>query len=165
MSTRSRIGYVADDGKVISIYCHWDGYPSNNGNILLKSYTDLEKVKALISLGDISCLEAEIEPKAETAPSRYADMAGDGKKKMVKHTYNTPQEGVVVAYGRDRGENPDIIKPRVDESVDAFTKSDVEEWGYLFKDGKWFVIDGHVGANRRKLVPLTEDYIEKSEQK
>jgi len=159
MSTRSRIGMVQDDGKVISIYCHWDGYPMNNGRILLKSYTDPAKVKALISLGDISCLEAEIEPKAETAPSRYADMSGDGKKKMVKHSFDTPQEGVVVAYGRDRGEDPENIKPRVDESVDEFTKSDVEEWGYLFKDGKWFVIDGHVGADCQKLVPLTLDYI------
>jgi hypothetical protein len=71
---------------------------------------------------------------------------------------------VVVAYGRDRGEDPETIKPRVDESVDAFTKSDVEEWGYLFKDGKWFVIDGHVGADAdaQTLVPLTEEYIAKS---
>ena len=162
MSTRSRIGIVNEDGKVVSIYCHWDGYPQNNGRILLESYTDPKKVKALISLGDISLLEAEIEPKAETAPSRYADMEGD-RKKMVKHSFDTPQEGVVVAYGRDRGEDPDTIKPRVDKSVDAFTKSDVEEWGYLFKDGKWFVIDGHVGRNRQKLVPLTEEYIAKSE--
>lgn len=163
MSTRSRIGYVLPSGKVKSIYCHWDGYPLNNGRILLKSYTDPKKVKSLISLGDISCLDAEVEPKSEFAPSRYADMSGDGKKKMVKHTFDTPQEGVVIAYGRDRGEDPDIIKPRVDESVAKFTKSDVEEWGYLFKDGKWFVIDGHVGTKRQKLVPLTEAYIAKSE--
>ena len=163
MSTRSRIGMVMDDGKVISIYCHYDGYPLNNGRILLKHYTDPEKVKALISLGDISLLEAEIEPKAEAAPSRYAKMDGDGKKDLVKHTFDTPQEGVVVAYGRDRGEDPETIKPRIDESVDAFTKSDVEEWGYLFKDGKWFVIDGHVGTDAQTLSPLTEDYIVKSE--
>jgi hypothetical protein len=163
MSTRSRIGYVTDDGKVISIYCHWDGYPSNNGSILLKHYTDKEKVARLISLGDISCLEAEIEPKAETAPSRYADMSGDGEKKMVKHSFDTPQEGVVVAYGRDRGEDPETIKPRIDESVDEFVKSDVEEWGYLFKDGKWFVIDGHVGEQSQKLEPLTLEYIRDSE--
>lgn len=163
MSTRGRIGMVTDNGKVISIYSHWNNYPSGSGAILLEHYKDKDKVAQLISLGDISLLDAEVEPKAETAPSRYADMGGDGEKKMVKHTFDTPQEGVVVAYGRDRGEDPDLIKPRVDESVDAFTKSDVEEWGYLFKDGKWFVIDGHVGTKRQKLVPLTEAYIAKSE--
>jgi len=157
MSTRSRIGMVQDDGKVVSIYCHWDGYPSNNGAILLKHYTDKEKVARLISLGDISCLEAEIDPKP-SAPQKY-----NNKKTTTKHTFDAPQADVVIAYGRDRGEDPETIKPRVDESVDAFTKSDVEEWGYLFKDGKWFVIDGHVGTNLKKLVPLTKEYIVKSE--
>jgi len=156
MSTRSRIGMVQDDGKVISIYCHWDGYPSNNGAILLKSYKDKEKVARLISLGDISSLEAEIEPKAETAPGRYSDT----KDKMVKHTFDTPQAGVVIAYGRDRGEDPETIKPRIDESVDAYEKSDLEEWGYLFKDGQWFVTRGY---GKRGLVPLTMEYIAKSE--
>lgn len=146
MSTRSRIGMVTDDGKVISIYCHWDGYVQNNGRILLESYTDPAKVKALISLGDISILEAEVEPK-----------------ELVEHSFDNPQDGVVVAYGRDRGEDPDSIAPRVDSSVDEFVKSDVEEWGYLFKDGKWFVIDGHVGEQNQKLEPLTLEYIRDSE--
>lgn len=159
MSTRGRIGMVTDDGKVISIYSHWDNYPSGSGATLLKHYKDKEKVARLISLGDISLLDAEIEPKDEFGPGRYSDT----KDKKVKHTFDTPQAGVVIAYGRDRGEDPETVKPRVDESVDEFTKSDVEEWGYLFKDGKWFVIDGHVGADCQKLVPLTKEYIAKSE--
>jgi hypothetical protein len=157
MSTRSRIGIAKDDGKVVSIYCHWDGYPSNNGAILLKSYKDKAKVEKLISLGDISSLEAEIEPQSETAPGRYPST----KNKMVKHSFDTPQAGVVIAYGRDRGEDPDTIKPRVDNSVEDFVKSDIEEWGYLFKDGQWFVIDGH--RDNRELTPLTKEYIAKSE--
>lgn len=110
---------VQPDGSVISIYSHWDGYPSNNGKILLESYTDAEKVKELISLGSISRLAPNINP--------------DPKKG--KHTFDNPQDDVVVAYGRDRGENPEYIKPRVDKTVDDFVKSDVEEYGYLFKDG------------------------------
>lgn len=131
MSTRSRIGYVANDGKVVSIYCHWDGYPSNNGEILLNNYTDPFKVKALISLGAISSLGEEVYPKPE----------GEG---VTKHTFDTPQDGVTVAYYRDRGENLEFNKPRIDESVDAFINSDVEEWGYLFlPTKKWIVVDGH----------------------
>lgn len=147
MSTRSRIGMVTDDGKVISIYCHWDGYVQNNGRILLESYTDPTKVKALISLGDISSLEKEPNP--------------DPKKGG--HSYDNPQNDVTVAYHRDRNEDWEDVKPRVDKDVETFIQSDVEEWGYLFKDGKWFVIDGHVGEQNQKLEPLTMDYIRDSE--
>jgi hypothetical protein len=147
MATRSRIGYVAEDGKVHSIYCHWDGYPSNNGEILLKHYTDMEKVTALVALGSISILGEEVEPKPE----------GDGVK---KHTFDEPQEGVTVAYCRDRGEDFKDVKPRIDESVDAFVKSDVEEWGYLFlPDGKWLVVNGW--DERRTAKTLTQELIEK----
>ena len=158
MSTRSRIGMVTDDGKVVSIYCHHDGYPSYVGEMLLENYTDKAKVERLISLGDISILDAEVEPK-ETGRFRYAELYPD-KPEMVKHTFDTPQEGVVLAYGRDRGEDPETVKPRVDESVEAYEKSDLEEWGYLFKDGKWFVTRGY---GNRELVPLTKEYIAESE--
>lgn len=55
MGTRSRIGYLESD-KIVSIYCHWDGYPSNNGKILLEQYTDLDSVKELVSGGNLSSL-------------------------------------------------------------------------------------------------------------
>ena len=137
MATRSRIGMVQLDGSVISIYSHCGGYVSENGATLLTHYTDAEKVKELISLGDISSLAPNINP--------------DPKKG--KHTFDHPQEDVVVAYGRDRGEDPTRIKPRIDKTVDDFVKSDVEEYGYLFKDGSWFVIKGY--THDRKLIPLT----------
>ena len=60
MSTRSRIGILNDDGTVDSIYCHFDGYISNNGKILQEHYTDPAKMAELIALGDISSLAAEI---------------------------------------------------------------------------------------------------------
>ena len=56
MSTRSRIGMIMEDGTVHSVYCHYDGYPSYNGEILKKYYNTPEKAKELISLGDISTL-------------------------------------------------------------------------------------------------------------
>ena len=48
MATRSRIGMVKDDGTVESIYCHFDGYPSNNGKILKEHYADKSKVEKLL---------------------------------------------------------------------------------------------------------------------
>ena len=55
MSTRSRIGYLLN-GVVKSVYCHYDGYPEYNGQILEEFYKTFEDVKALVDLGDISSL-------------------------------------------------------------------------------------------------------------
>ncbi len=60
MATRSTIALEFADGTVGQVYCHWDGYLSNNGEILLASYTDPFKVRELIDLGDLSSLGAEI---------------------------------------------------------------------------------------------------------
>ncbi len=56
MGTRSRIGKLNDDGTVTSIYCHWDGYPSWTGRILLEHWNDHQRVDQLLSLGDLSGL-------------------------------------------------------------------------------------------------------------
>ena len=45
MSTRSHIGIWNEDGSLDVIYCHWDGYPSYNGAVLLHHYQDPEKCK------------------------------------------------------------------------------------------------------------------------
>ena len=56
MATRSTIAIQNADSTVTGIYCHWDGYLSNNGQILLDHYTDESDVRALIDLGNISTL-------------------------------------------------------------------------------------------------------------
>tara|TARA_B100001109_G_scaffold215118_1_gene184031 strand:- start:401 stop:811 length:411 start_codon:yes stop_codon:yes gene_type:complete len=64
MSTRSYIAIRAardPDNKsqkedIQMVYCHFDGYPSNNGQQLLDYYTTDEKVYDLIGLGDMSSL-------------------------------------------------------------------------------------------------------------
>lgn len=61
MATRSVIGIV-DGGRCTAIFCHWDGYPSHNGTILLKNY-DREKTLELVSLGSLSVLREEIGSK------------------------------------------------------------------------------------------------------
>lgn len=62
MATRSRIGYTRPNSlKVTAVYCHHDGFINGVGKILYESYSDLEKVKALISFGDMSSLKRTIE--------------------------------------------------------------------------------------------------------
>lgn len=68
-----------------SIYCHWDGYPTGVGKMLLEHYQDADKVNRLIALGNISYLEKEVETEKE-------------------HSFDCPAKGVTVAYHRDRGE-------------------------------------------------------------
>ena len=121
MATRSRIGIQNEDGSVTSVYCHWDGYPENNGDILVVHYKEREKVQKLIGLGSLSSLAPEID-------------APEG------HSYENPVPGVTVAYHRDRGE-PMQMKQHI--SPENFFASDIEEYGYLYTlEGEWLVKDG-----------------------
>ena len=101
MSTRSNIGIINDDRSVDVVYCHFDGYPSYNGALLLHHYGEEERVRRLVQLGDLSCLAPKLEPD----PGQ-------------EHTFEHPVDGVVVAYGRDRGEKH--TEARHYESVDAY---------------------------------------------
>ena len=67
MGTRSTIALEFADGTVEQVYCHWDGYLSNNGKILVQHYLDPFKVKALLALGAFSSLAATVEETKETA--------------------------------------------------------------------------------------------------
>ena len=60
MATRSAIGYKLATGEVRGIYCHWDGYVANNGAILQEHYQAAYKIAAMVELGDMSALDAEI---------------------------------------------------------------------------------------------------------
>lgn len=120
MATRSRIGMEQPNGEVRSIYCHWDGYPEGVGATLQEHYVDPEKVEALIALGDISVLQPLVEP----------DVPG------VEHSFANPAPCVTIAYHRDRGE--EFRAPRIDASVESFSRSDIEEYGYVFtQQGEW----------------------------
>jgi len=134
MGTRSYIGKKMADGKIRAIYCHWDGYPSHNGAILLRAYQDATKVDQLLDLGSLSVLGDEIGEK---------------------HDFDSDQpKSRCTAYGRDRGE--DDVDAIVYDDERAFVKGANEsgaEFVYLFVDGEWRVgvYDGVLG-----FVKLTE---------
>ena len=58
MATRSLIGINLNDGITKIIYCHWDGYPEHNGQLLVNNYTSPSAVLDLLELGDLSSLNA-----------------------------------------------------------------------------------------------------------
>lgn len=118
MATRSLIGKVLPDGGILSIYCHFDGYPENNGKILQDHYQDPEKVDKLISLGDLSSLAPEI---------------GDEP-----HNFDHAPQGICNFYGRDRGETG--VEPGLSHTLAQFMKRAdkcTAEWVYIFDAGKW----------------------------
>lgn len=89
MSTRARIGIENDDGTVTSVYTHFDGYPTHHAPILTESYSEPEKLRELLALGDMSILAPEIGRKHSF----------DG------HSGNIEANAWCLFYDRDRGES------------------------------------------------------------
>ena len=131
MSTRSTI-WVQTGNTLKGIYCHNDGYLDGVGETLLKYYNTLEKVQELISLGSLSVLAENIKPTGGL------------------HNFDNPQNGVTIAYHRDRGEDLEIIEFDSREcSVDKFLKENLEEFNYFFIDNEWFVsMDDSLNKNK-----------------
>jgi hypothetical protein len=163
MATRGTISIVTErtkDGSGRTIYTHWDSYPSNNGRILLEHYKDAKKIDALIDLGDISSLAENVSPGKEGIRRKMnANYEYDLIPTKEPHSFDEPHQGVVVAYGRDRGE----------KNVEATIffgktphKNRSEEYDYLFveSENKWYVRDNH--KSRPKFVELTEKVCEKN---
>ena len=139
MSTRCRIGMELPDGKIKSIYSHWDGYPEGVGEKLQKFYKDPKDVEDLINLGDISSLGEYYDEELS-------------KKDWTKFEITDPKERedailaaekCTVAY-KDRGED---CPPRIDEDEEEFISKAgrcCEEWMYLFKKDYSGVYRWHV---------------------
>ena len=94
MGTRSTIALEYADGSVGQVYCHWDGYLSNNGQILLKHYQDPFKVRELLDEGDMSSLHTTVEgctfysERGEVCPQNmYKDFA-EFRKEAQREEYN-----------------------------------------------------------------------------
>lgn len=76
MATRSNIIAKLEDGKYYGIYCHYDGYPEGVGKKLLENYNNLPAIRKLIALGDIRCLEAELENCEQLEPAGFEPSSG-----------------------------------------------------------------------------------------
>jgi len=69
MATRSRIGIQLADDSVLSVYCHWDGYPEFNGVKLVEHFNSYVAASELIDGGDMSCLWTNAGWQNETLPT------------------------------------------------------------------------------------------------
>lgn len=140
MATRSRIGIELPGGKVKSIYCHWDGYPSYRIPLLLEHYPEGGKVEQLIELGSIYSLRPRLAPNEGEVHRCYELINGK--------TYRVEEDAkdVTIAYARDLRET--IQPAKIHDNRGAFRTGDVEEWGYLFTLGnEWLYVEGKYPEN------------------
>lgn len=130
MATRSYIG-VRNENEIIDyIYCHWDGYVDYNGKILIQHYTDMNKIKALMELGDLSSLGKEIGEK------HNFDAAKDS-------TFRGFREWCL-AYGRDRGEKNEGIRTG---DFRKLTSDRAVDYVYIFNGNSWECFDTYSGES------------------
>ena len=116
MGTRSRIGIQLSDDSIMSVYCHWDGYPSFNGRVLRDNYDTVEKVRELIDGGNISALHTNADWNNETLPE------------------------VGPLYYTSRGESIADNEPELSKDHGEYLMLSAnadEEYSYLFADGEW----------------------------
>ena len=114
MGTRSRIGIQLKDNSVLSVYCHWDGYPSFNGRVLNEFYNTPEKVANLINGGNFSSLHTNLGWNQETLPE------------------TGPQ------YYTSRGESIDDNEPELNKNQSEYLNNNCgEEYAYLFTSAGW----------------------------
>ena len=115
MGTRSRIGIQLADQSILSVYCHWDGYPDFNGVKLQEHFNSYELAAELIDGGDISCLWTNAGWNNEVLPE------------------------VGPQYYTSRGDeyNP----PRLDSNLKQYLTDGAEEYAYIFKDDEWVCYD------------------------
>ena len=133
MGTRSTIALEFADGTVQQVYCHWDGYLSNNGQILQEHYSDPFKLRELIDLGDLSSLRPEV---GASHPFSQFDTT------MTTEQFDALYGNMCTFYGRDRKETGVGAKSFKDYA-DYIENHQYEEYEYILRqvEGKavWFV--------------------------
>ena len=127
MATRSIIAKLDDKG-VQAIYCHNDGYLSNNGKILDQHYQNEVKVDNLIAQGDASSLKDTIKDTIF-----YHRDRGEDNKEAVNLNNETK------------------LLEHAFESCDA-------EVVYMFAYGSWYVYDNSnkIGDSSYQFIELEE---------
>jgi len=112
----------------------WDGYLSHAGDLLLKHYNEVQRVDALIQLGDLSQLDSRIScPKG--------------------HSFDTPAKGCTIAYFRDRGEMRSTTRARKYTSFKQAIDAESAEYVYYWDGIEWFWYNKNAFYPLRVLLP------------
>ena len=135
MSTRCRIGYVRPDGLIESIYCHYNGHEDGVGSTLRKYYTDIETIKKLMLLGDISSLGYTPVSNKRAWESNPVD-PWESPEEWIKHWNLLHPKELCDTYAM-RGE---YCPAQIATTEAVYLEQADTSWAdycYLFRDGAW----------------------------
>jgi len=125
MSTRSLI-CIQKENEIDTKYCHWDGYPSNNGVLLLENYKEEHEVEELLVNDEyISSLGSTVE-----------DTAYGGEQR------NVP-------YAREDNNRWLLEEDVIEGGAECWA-----EYVYLFKNGEWYVAELYENTKKCGFVLL-----------
>lgn len=111
MSTNSTIAIELPSGRILGVYCHWDGYIDHNGAILASCFNNKSLALQLISGGHISAIE----------------VSGD----VEYYRYSL----------RFKGSDNATMNPfHVADNYNEFLSRYAREYNYLFKNNFWNII-------------------------
>ena len=140
MATRSTIAVKLSDNSYQQVYCHWDGYLSNNGQKLLNFYNSQSLAELVTSHGGISSLHEHFSTE-------------------LPHTFDNHAKDVTILYKRDTSElglGLDV-NTKIFKDLEYFENNrQVEEFNYLFENGQWYVQFDDTG-----YLLLTQELINK----
>lgn len=120
MGTRSYIAKQIGNGQFLTIFCHFNGYPEENGAMLVQHYNTPEQIDALLALGDLYYLREKIDPDPG-----------------IPHDHDNAQPGVTIAYHRDEGWSDCEATIKTLEEIND-PGLDGIEFTYIFsKNGQW----------------------------
>ena len=119
--TRWLVGIEGNNGKILSTYGHYDGYPQHTGKLLKKVYNSPQRVKQMMKLG--------------RSGISFLDKSMKGGK---DHSFENPKKGESIFYGRDRGEKDNWTSNWKDRDAVKFDSG--EEYAYIYnmKEKKWY---------------------------
>ena len=154
MATRSTIALLRDNGEVVKVYCHWDGYLDNNGRLLVENYNTPEKIEALLAGGDISSLGRVVGEKHPFDTYDKSKLTAEDRALAER----AEAEGWTLYYGRDRGETG--VEPRVYADLGLYERNaQFEEYNYCFIYGTWYYTsyDGKVRSVADELEKIAAE--------
>lgn len=126
MGTRSRIGIELPDHTVVSVYCHWDGYPEHNGRILVQHYLNRKNVENLINGGSMSSLRTrETWDHTPALKDENGEYLRDAEGFIMSENDRDPQP----LYHSERGEDVNVEHTSFDEFISG---NSGEEYAYLY---------------------------------
>lgn len=141
MSTRGRIGLKLSDGKIKSIYVHYDSYEEGVGKMLKEHYNDPKKIEELLNLGDISVLGTFYDE----------ELAKENWEKQYDREWRESERGkraseMTLPY-KDRGETE--VEARIDENEQEYIAKAGKCWEdyiYLYKEDyngvyRWHIME------------------------